>query len=120
MDLKNAIYQRFVRYAKVDTQSDDKSRTFPSTKKQLVLLKMLAAELKAIGAKKVKMDKYGYVTAEVPATVKGRKPVIGLLAHVDTATSAEHCGTCDYALTYALLELLTGTRGIHSLINDFY
>ncbi|MCX5790930.1 MAG: peptidase T [Elusimicrobia bacterium] len=88
MDLKNAIYQRFIRYVKVDTQSDDKSRTFPSTRKQLVLLRLLAAELKAIGAKKVKLDKYGYVTAEIPATVKGSKPVIGLLAHVDTATSA--------------------------------
>ncbi|PIU19269.1 MAG: peptidase T [Elusimicrobia bacterium CG08_land_8_20_14_0_20_59_10] len=88
MDLKKALYKRLERYARVDTQSDDNSSSFPSTKKQLVLLKMLAAELKAIGAANVKMDKYGYVTALVPATVKEKKPVIGFLAHVDTAPDA--------------------------------
>lgn len=92
MDLKSQIYRRFERYVKVDTQSDDKSQTFPSTKKQFVLAKMLAAELKAMGAKKVKLDKYGYVTAEIPATVKGKKPVIGLLAHMDTCPDASGKG----------------------------
>ncbi len=92
MDFKGRLYERLERYAKVDTQSDDRSQTFPSTKKQLKLLKMLAAELKAVGAKKVKLDKYGYVTAEIPATVKGKKPVVGLLAHVDTAPDASGAG----------------------------
>jgi tripeptide aminopeptidase len=88
MDLKAALYKRFGRYVRVDTQSDDKSKTFPSTAKQLVLAKMLAAELKEIGAKNVKLDRHGYVTAEIPATVKGRKPVIGFLAHMDTSPDA--------------------------------
>ncbi|MDA8244401.1 MAG: peptidase T [Elusimicrobia bacterium] len=88
MDLKPELWERFERYAKVDTGSDEKSSSFPSTEKQLVLAKMLASELKAIGAKKVRLDKYGYVTAELPATVKGRKPVIGLLAHMDTSPAA--------------------------------
>jgi tripeptide aminopeptidase len=88
MDLKPAIYKRFEKYVKLDTQSDDKSQTFPSTKKQLVLAKLLASELRAIGAKKVKLDKYGYVTAEIPATVKKRTPAIGLLAHMDTSPDA--------------------------------
>jgi len=88
MDLKTPLYKRLDRYARVDTQSDDKSATFPSTAKQLTLSRMLAAELKAIGAKRVRLDKHGYVTAEIPATVKGKKPVIGLLAHVDTAPDA--------------------------------
>ncbi|HAT73276.1 MAG TPA: peptidase T [Elusimicrobia bacterium] len=92
MDLKTAIYKRFEKYVKVDTQSDDKSSTFPSTKKQLTLAKMLAAELRTIGAKNVKLDKYGYVTAEVPATVKEKKPVIGLLAHMDTSPDASGKG----------------------------
>jgi tripeptide aminopeptidase len=92
MDVKNSLYKRFERYAKMDTQSDEKSQTFPSSRNQLVLLKLLAAELKAIGAKKVKMDKYGYVTAEVPATVKKKKPVIGLLAHADTSPAASGKG----------------------------
>lgn len=92
MDFKTAIYKRFERYVRIDTQSDEASQTFPSTKKQLGLAKLLAAELKAIGAKSVKLDKYGYVTAEVPATVKGRKPVIGFLAHMDTSPAASGKG----------------------------
>jgi len=85
VNFKDRLYKRFDRYARVDTQSDDKCATFPSTKKQLVLLKMLAAEPKAIGARNVKMDKHGYVTGDVPATVRGKVPVIGFLAHVDTS-----------------------------------
>ncbi|HNW45262.1 MAG TPA: peptidase T [Elusimicrobiales bacterium] len=88
MDFKTSLYKRLQKYAAVDTQSDENSQTFPSTKKQLVLAKMLASELKAIGAKSVKLDKYGYVTAEIPATVRGKKPVIGFLAHVDTSPAA--------------------------------
>ncbi len=92
MNFKSALYERLEKYAKVDTQSDEASVTFPSTEKQLVLAKILAAELKAIGAKGVKLDKYGYVTAEIPATIKGRRPVIGLLAHMDTAPAASGKG----------------------------
>ena len=88
MDFKAAIYKRFERYARIDTESDEKSLTFPSTKKQLVLARLLAAELKAMRAKGVKLDRYGYVTAEIPATVKGKTPVIGFLAHMDTSPAA--------------------------------
>jgi tripeptide aminopeptidase len=52
---------------------------------QLTLARMLATELKRVGAKKVVLDKYGYVTAEIPATAKGRIPVLGFLAHMDTS-----------------------------------
>lgn len=92
MDLKKSLYARLERYCRVDTRSDPDSKTFPSTKKQLVLLKMLAAELKKIGAKKVKMDRWGYVTAELPATVRARKPAIGFLAHADTSPDASGAG----------------------------
>jgi tripeptide aminopeptidase len=92
MDLKQQLWKRFEKYVKIDTASDENSKTFPSTKKQLVLSRLLAAELKAMGAKKVKLDKYGYVTAEIPATVRGKKPAIGLLAHVDTSPAAPGAG----------------------------
>lgn len=92
MDLKTGLYNRFERYARIDTQSDENSRTFPSTKKQLVLAKVLAAELKRMGAKKVKLDKYGYVTAELPATANGKHPAIGFLAHMDTSPAASGKG----------------------------
>ena len=82
MDLK----ERFLKYVSFDTQSDESSTTFPSTDKQLVLLRHLKEELETIGLKEVSMDKYGYVMATLPAT-KGYEnaPVIGFIAHVDTA-----------------------------------
>ena len=88
MDFKDILYGRLVKYAKVDTRSDPDSRTYPSSKNQLVLGKMLAKELKDIGAKNVHMNTYGYITGEIPATTKGSQPVIGFLAHMDTSPDA--------------------------------
>ncbi len=90
MDHKQALYRRFARYVSVDTQSDPDSRTFPSSAKQLKLGAILVRELRAAGVRKAAMDRHGYVTGEIPATVKGRVPVIGFLAHMDT--SPEACG----------------------------
>ncbi|AWB47994.1 peptidase T [Gemmobacter aquarius] len=77
------LEERLVRYARVDTQSDETSATGPSTDIQWVLARMLAEELTGIGAADVRITEYGAVLATVPATAKG--PVIGLLAHMDTA-----------------------------------
>ena len=74
---------RLVRYAAVDTQSDEASKTSPSTECQLDLSRMLVAELEAMGAEGVRLTDYGAVLATVPGTAPG--PAIGLLAHVDTA-----------------------------------
>ena len=79
------LEERFVRYARIDTQSDEKSNTTPSTKRQFDLLKLLVTELKSIGAKEVALTDYGAVLATIPATVKTVVPTIALLAHVDTA-----------------------------------
>lgn len=82
MELK----ERFLKYVGFDTQSDPESEKFPSTDKQLVLLKYLAEEMKALGLTEVEMDSYGYVMGTIPAT-KGceDRPVIGFIAHVDTS-----------------------------------
>jgi tripeptide aminopeptidase len=78
--------QRFLRYVTFDTRSDEQSSTFPSTPGQLVLLRVLSDELKALGLPDVVMDEYGYVMATVPATPgHERAPVIGFIAHVDTS-----------------------------------
>ncbi|SEN46269.1 tripeptide aminopeptidase [Gemmobacter aquatilis] len=77
------LEQRLMRYAAVDTQSDENATTSPSTAIQLDLSRMLAAELAEIGAAEVRITDYGAVLATIPATAPG--PVIGLLAHVDTA-----------------------------------
>ncbi|HBB68237.1 MAG: peptidase T [Elusimicrobia bacterium GWA2_56_46] len=88
MDFKDILYRRLVKYAKVDTRSDPESKTYPSSKNQLILGGMLVKELKSAGVRKTGMDKYGYVTGEIPATVSGKCPVIGFLAHLDTSPDA--------------------------------
>lgn len=82
MELK----ERFLKYVGFDTQSDPESEKFPSTDKQLVLLRYLAEEMKSLGLTEVEMDRYGYVMGTLPAT-KGYedRPVIGFISHVDTS-----------------------------------
>lgn len=76
---------RFLRYVQIDTTSDPESTTYPSTAKQWDLLRLLASELREIGAD-VTLNAHGYVIAEVPASVGCEDvPVVALLAHADTA-----------------------------------
>ena len=82
MDLK----ERFLKYVSYDTQSSERSSTFPSTEKQKALLSDLADEMRMLGLQEVTMDEYGYVMGTVPATPGREKaPVIGFIAHVDTS-----------------------------------
>lgn len=76
---------RFMRYARIDTQSDPFAETFPSTEKQLKLLQLLATELKEAGIESVELDEYGYVYATIPSNSDKALPVICFCAHVDTA-----------------------------------
>ena len=82
------VLDRFIRYVQIDTQSARDSETYPSTAKQLELLRLLAEELKQIGMQDVRMDRYGYVTATLPANNGKASPVVGFLAHVDTSPDA--------------------------------
>ncbi|PKP05259.1 MAG: peptidase T [Bacteroidetes bacterium HGW-Bacteroidetes-6] len=84
--MKQILIDRFLRYVAVDTQSDPESETFPSTSKQLVLANMLVDELKQIGLDEVSIDEYGYVMATIPSNLEREVPVIGFIAHMDTAT----------------------------------
>jgi tripeptide aminopeptidase len=85
--------ERFIEYAKIDTQSREGSDTFPSTPGQLDLLRRLKDELLEMGLKDVTMDEYGYVFATVPPTTsKPDVPVIGFLAHVDTSPEMSGAG----------------------------
>jgi tripeptide aminopeptidase len=77
--------ERLERYARIDTQSNEDSTTFPSTEKQWELLRLLEGELRELGLDDVDLDEHGYVFATVPATVDHEVPTIGFLAHVDTA-----------------------------------
>lgn len=78
--------ERFMRYVRIDTQSDENSPTHPSTEKQKDLLRLLVTELREIGIADVEMDENSYVYATIPATTdKENVPVICLCSHVDTA-----------------------------------
>lgn len=74
---------RLIRYCATDTQSDPDSPSQPSTAIQLDLARMLADELTEIGAQDVRITEYGAVLATLPGNASG--PVIGFLAHMDTA-----------------------------------
>ena len=78
------LVERFLRYVKIDTQSDEESPDCPSTPKQLDLARVLVEELREIGLADVDLDEKGYVTAELTGNAAGR---VGLCAHFDTATA---------------------------------
>jgi len=91
--MESPVLERFLRYVRYDTQSDDSSTTFPSTAKQLVLLRDLAAELRALGLADADVDENGYVMATIPATSpKAGVPTIGFVAHVDTSPEMPGAG----------------------------
>jgi len=77
--------ERFLRYVRIDTQSEEDSESYPSTAKQLDLLRLLAQELKELGLADAAIDEHGYVTATVTTTVSHDAPTIAFFAHADTA-----------------------------------
>jgi tripeptide aminopeptidase len=81
---RNELEERFLRYVRIDTMSDEASPTSPSTQKQYDLLSLLVEELKEIGAQDVKLTDYGAVLATIPASGTSAAPVVAFLAHVDT------------------------------------
>ena len=77
----NKNIERFIRYAKIDTQADENTGTTPSTEKQKNLSRLLVNELKELGLEDAYMDEWGIVYAHL----NGEGDIIGLNAHVDTA-----------------------------------
>ena len=84
---KETALDRFLRYAKIDTQSAEDQPTIPSTKKQLNLANLLVKELKEIGAQNVRVSEFGIVYATVPGNLpdNSKVPVIGFISHMDTS-----------------------------------
>jgi tripeptide aminopeptidase len=87
---RHALLQRFVRYVKIDTQSDENASCSPSTEKQKDFARLLVGELQALGCSDAVMAATGHVTATLPSNLPsghpgcGRIPVLGFLAHLDT------------------------------------
>ncbi len=83
--MKEQILDRFLRYVKVDTQSEFGVEKIPSTDKQFILAKQIVEELKAIGLSEVEIDEHCYIMATLPANTDKKIPTIGFVAHVDTS-----------------------------------
>ena len=79
------LKDRFLRYVKFETRSDEKSETIPSTPTQLEFAKILARELEDIGMENVYVNDACFVNATLPGNVDKEVPVIGFIAHMDTA-----------------------------------
>jgi tripeptide aminopeptidase len=84
-EIVEELKQRFISYAKVNTQSNEDNTTCPSTPGQMTLAHQLVKELNEIGMEDVTIDPYGYVMATLPANTEKDVPVIGFLAHLDTS-----------------------------------
>jgi tripeptide aminopeptidase len=89
-EISDDVLARFLRYVVVDTQSDLDSTAYPSSAKQLDLSRLLVEELHEIGLEDVRLTEHGYVFATLPGSVS--EPVVGLIAHVDTAPSTPGAG----------------------------
>jgi tripeptide aminopeptidase len=92
--------ERLLRYVRIDTQSDEESETYPSTAKQLDLLRLLRDELEQVGLADVAIDEHSYVTGTLPATVEHEVPTIALFAHVDTAREVSGGGVSPQRVRY--------------------
>ncbi len=82
---KFTCVEKFLKYVKYDTQSDEDSKSFPSTEKQKNLSKDLAEELKNMGLKDAHMDEWGYVMATLPSNTNKNVPAVAFISHVDTS-----------------------------------
>jgi tripeptide aminopeptidase len=100
-ELAGDVRDRFVRYARIDTQAEPGHDDVPSTAKQLELSKMLVEELNEMGAEDVEIDEHGIVFATIPSTVGHDVPAFGVLAHVDTSFDAPGAGVDPQVVTYA-------------------
>ncbi|HRW06972.1 MAG TPA: peptidase T [Caldilineaceae bacterium] len=78
------LRERFLRYVQIDTVSDEHRTTVPSTSAQWDLQRLLADELRQLGADAVTVTDNGFVMATIPATVTHTVPTVAFLAHVDT------------------------------------
>src|SRR5690625_5901141 len=82
---RKRLVDRFIRYVKIDTESDPNSQTTPSTKKQWDLANLLVKELKEIEMQEVSIDDNAYIIATLPSNVEHETPTIGFISHFDNS-----------------------------------
>lgn len=81
------LVEKFLQYVKIDTTSDAKSKSCPSSEIQWDLAKVIVKDLEAIGLVDISLDENGYIMGTLPANTKKEIPTIGFIAHMDTAPS---------------------------------
>ncbi|MEK6154793.1 peptidase T [Flavobacteriaceae bacterium 3-367] len=104
------IIDRFIGYVTIDTQSDPRSNTTPSTAKQWDLANKLAAELKQIGMEEVTIDEHAYIMATLPGNVDKNVPTIGFISHFDT--------TPDFTGTHVRPKIIRDYDGTDIVLNQ--
>jgi tripeptide aminopeptidase len=86
MIMVESVDSRFLRYVKIDTQSQYEKDEVPSTEKQFTLARLLVDELKAIGLEDAEVDEHCYVMVTLAASPGfEEKPIVGFMAHMDTS-----------------------------------
>ena len=79
------VTDRFLKYVKFDTKSDENTGVTPSTPGQMVFAKYLKEELEALGLTEITLDDNAYLMATLPANTDEDIPTIGFIAHLDTS-----------------------------------
>ena len=116
------VLDRFLRYVKIDTQSEDNG-IHPSTKKQFDLARLLEKELRDMGASEVSLDEeFCYVYAVIPSSLPegARAPAVGFMAHMDTSDAVSGAGVKPRIITFTGQDVDLGGDGKHILsLRDF-
>lgn len=115
------LLQQFVSYAKFNTRSDARSLTVPTTQSQVAFARLLADDLRGLGLSEVEyLEKNSFVTATLPANGESVGPVLGLIAHVDTADyNAEHINPQVHPNYDGQDVVLHAEKGLVLSVNDF-
>ncbi len=115
-----SVESRFIRYAKIDTESSTTSSSFPSTAKQFDLLNLLKAELEEIGLTEITLTEKGYLFATLESNTDKELPVVGFIAHVDTSPDMSGKDVKPQILEYKGGDIiLNEALGIVTTIEDF-
>ena len=94
------VTDRFLRYVKFDTQSDEQTNLTPSTPGQMVFAEYLKEELEALGLTEITLDDNGYLMATLPANTDEDVPTIGFIAHLDTSPDMSGRNVCPRMVDY--------------------
>lgn len=81
------LVEKFLQYVKIDTTSDSKSQSCPSSEIQWDLAKVIVKDLEEIGLVDISLDENGYIMGTLPSNTQKDIPTIGFIAHMDTAPS---------------------------------